>query len=85
MTNPNIMVVREPLCMTLVDLQQLQRIMVELYGLTFEECKGILKFVIKLDECEVVKEKKMESVTITLMNGALDTSLTEASLKYFSV
>lgn len=68
-----------------VDLQQLQRRMVEFYGLTFEECKGILKFVIKLDECEVVKEKKMERVTITLMNGALDTSLTEASSKYFSV
>ena len=44
-----------------------------------------MKFVIKLDECEVVKEKKMERVTITLMNGALDTSLNEASLKYFSV
>ena len=27
----------------------------------------------------------MERVTITLMNGALDTSLTEASSKYFSV
>ena len=60
--------------------------MVKFYGLTFEECKGILKFVIKLDECEVAKEKKMsERVTITLMSRALDTSLTEASSKYFSV
>ena len=44
--------------------------MVEFYNVTLEECKGVLKFVVKLDECEIVKEKKIERVTITLMNWA---------------
>ena len=68
-----------------VELQQLQRRMVEFYNITLEECKGVLKFVIKLDECEIVKEKKIERVTITLMNRALDPSTTKTSSKYFSV
>ena len=57
----------------------------EFYNITLEECKGVLKFVIKLDECEIVKEKKIERVTITLMNRALDSSITKTNSKYFSV
>ena len=37
-----------------------------------EECKGVLELVVKLDKCEIVKEKKIERVTITMMNWALD-------------
>ena len=66
------------------DLKHVQKRMIEFYGLMFEECKGILKFVIKLDECDIVKEKKSERGTIMLINRALDT-LIEASSKYFSV
>ena len=58
----------------------------EFYNITLEECKGVLKFVVKLDECEIVKEKKIERVTITLMNRALDhPSITKTSSKYFSI
>ena len=68
-----------------MELQQLQRRMVEIYNITFEECKGVLKFVVKINECKIVKEKKMQRVTITLMNRALDPSITKTSSKYFSV
>lgn len=54
-----------------MDLELLQRRMVEYYDISFEESGGILQFVIKMDECEFLKEKKMERVTITLMNRAL--------------
>ena len=67
-------------------MQQLQRRMVEFYNSTLEECKGVLKFIVKLEECEIVKEKKIERVTITLMNQTLDhPSITKTSSKYFSV
>ena len=45
----------------------------------------ILKFVIKLDESEIVKGQKMEHVSITLMNRALDPCVTSKDPKYFSV
>ncbi|MCO5559303.1 hypothetical protein L7F22_012899 [Adiantum nelumboides] len=44
-----------------------------------------LKFVIKLDECELVKETKVERVTITLMNRALDESISANDPRNFSV
>lgn len=68
-----------------VDLKQLQVRMVEFYGMNWEECQGCLKFVIKLDECEVIKEHKWERVTLTLMNRALDSSISEVNPSYFSV
>ena len=42
-------------------------------------------FVIKLDESEIVKGQKMECVSITLMNRALDPRVTPKDPKYFSV
>ena len=48
-----------------MELQQFQRRMVEFYNITLEECTGVLKFVVKLNKCEIVKEKKIERVTIT--------------------
>ena len=74
--------VYDPFNNIFVELQQLQRRMVEFYNITLEECKGLLKFVVKLDECEIVKEKKIERVTITLMNRALDSSITKTGSKY---
>ena len=68
-----------------VELQQLHKRMVELYNIILEECKGFLKFVVKLDACEMVKEKKIERVIITLMNRALDPSITITSSKYLNV
>ena len=53
----------DPLNNIFVELQQLQRRM-EFYNIILEECKGVLKFVVKLDECEIVKEKKIERLTI---------------------
>ena len=68
-----------------VDLKQVQKRMVEIYGLSFQERKGILKIVTKLDVCEIVKEKKIEIVMITLMNREVDTSVTMVDTNYFSV
>ena len=59
--------------------------MVQFYDMIQEECNGILKFVIKLDESEIFKGQKMERVSITLMNRALDPRVTPNDSKYFSV
>ena len=45
--------------------------MIRFYNLSLEEAQGVVKFVIKLDETEIVKCKKLERVSITLMNRAL--------------
>ena len=66
-------------------LERLQSTMVQFYDITQEECNGILKFVIKLDESEIVKGQQMERVSITLMNRALDPSVNPKDPKYFSV
>lgn len=57
----------------------------EFYDISFEETTGLLKFVIKMDECEIVKEKKVERVIIALMNRALNTRIKLGNSKYFSV
>ena len=46
--------------------------MVQFYDITQKACNAILKFVIKLVENEIVKGQKMERVSISLMNRALD-------------
>ena len=70
-----------------VDLETLQRYAVHFFDISQEECSGILKFVLKLvDECEVLKNKKLERVTtVTLMNRDLDLSITREDPRYFSV
>ena len=50
---------------------KLQQAMVQYYGVTPEECNGKLIFVLKLDECQVVKGQRLERVSVTLMNRAL--------------
>lgn len=67
------------------DLETLQRYAVEFFEISTEECGGVLKFVLKLDECEILKNRKMERVTITLMNRALDPSITKDDKRHFSV
>ena len=67
------------------DLEALQRYAVQFFSVTTAECCGVLKFVLKLDECELLKCKKMERVTITLMNRALDSSITKKDARFFSV
>lgn len=54
-----------------IDVIKLQQAMVRYYGITEEECDGKLIFVIKLDECQVVKGQRLERVSLTLMNRAL--------------
>ena len=54
-----------------LDLELLQRRMVDFYDIGLDEVNGLLKFVIKMDECEIINEKKVERVTVTLMNRAL--------------
>lgn len=44
-----------------------------------------LLFVLKLDEAEIVHAQKLERVSITLMNRALDPCIQPGSAKYFSV
>lgn len=44
-----------------------------------------LIFVLKLDEAEIVHAQKLERVSITLMNRALDPSIQTSSSRYFSV
>ncbi|MCO5552515.1 hypothetical protein L7F22_006027 [Adiantum nelumboides] len=68
-----------------VDLEALQRYAIHFFDINQEECGGVLKFVLKLNECEVLKNKKLERVTITLMNRALDPSITKEDPRYFSV
>lgn len=69
----------------------LQKAMVKYYNFISLETHGPLIFVIKLDECEVLKQKKMERITITIMNRALSPPLDangnidKESDKYFSV
>ena len=54
------------------DLQTLQKHMVKFYNISQCEVESKLIFVLKLDECEILKQKKTERITITLMNRALD-------------
>lgn len=54
-----------------IDVQTLQRAMIVYYGLTYEECQGQVVFVLKLDECQIVKGRRLERVSLTLMNRAL--------------
>ena len=67
------------------DLETLQRYAVEFFEISTKECGGVLKFFLKLDECEILKNRKMERVTITLMNRALDPSITKDDKQHFSV
>ena len=54
-----------------IDLLKLQDSMIRFYGLTQEECDSKFIFVLKLDECQVVKGQCLKRVSITLMNMAL--------------
>ena len=49
----------------------MQRRMVEFYNITHAERKGVLNFVLKMDECEILNEEKIERVAITLMDRAM--------------
>ena len=67
-----------------LDLELLQKRMVEFYNITFEECAGKLHFALKMDEGELLKQTKFERVTITLMNRALQ-NINIIDPSYFSV
>ena len=45
--------------------------MIRYYGITHSECNGKILFVLKLDECQVVKGQRLERVSITMMSRAL--------------
>ena len=57
-----------------INVETLQRAMIAYYGLTYEECQGQVVFVLKLDECQIVKGRRLERVSMTLMNRALKSS-----------
>ena len=40
------------------DLEPLQRYLVQFFKVTTMECSGVLKFVLKIDECELLKCQK---------------------------
>lgn len=54
-----------------IDMEELQKAMIQYYGLTLEETGGNAVFVLKLDECQVVKGQRLERVSLTLMSRAL--------------
>ena len=54
-----------------VDVEKLQECMIRYYGVTHSECNGKILFVLKLDECQVVKRQCLERVSITMMSKAL--------------
>ena len=62
-----------------------QKAMIRFYNLSHEEASGVANFVIKLDETEIVKCKRLERVSITLMNRELSTSQTIDTTEKFSV
>ena len=68
------------------DLQNLQKKMVRFYNITMAEVNGKLQFVLKLDECEILKQKKTEHITVTLMNRDLQSKSTNGNdVNAFSV
>ena len=58
--------------------------MISFYNLSHEEALGEAKFVIKIDEIEIVKCRKLERASINLMNRALS-KCTKENPSYFSV
>ena len=60
-----------------VDLKTLQRYAVHLLDMNWEESNGVLKFFLKLNKCKVLKNRRLKRFTITLMNKALDLSITK--------
>ncbi len=58
--------------------------MVELYNISHAETNGVLNFVLKMDECEILKDVKMERVAITLMDRAM-ANMPRDDPRYFSV
>ena len=54
-----------------VDIEKLQACMIRYYGVTHSECNGKILFVLKLNECQVVKGQHLERVSITMMSKAL--------------
>jgi len=58
--------------------------MVMFYDMIVAECNGLLKFVIKLDESEIVKGQKLGRVSITLMKCALSPTIAKNDPRYFS-
>ena len=57
-----------------MDLKKVQIAMVQLYGIGVSECNGKLIFVLKLDEAQILKGQKMERISISIMNRALEYS-----------
>ena len=65
------------------DLEALQMYAIQFFEANTMECSGILKFVLEIDECELLK--KMERVMISLMNRAIDPSITKKDARFFNV
>lgn len=54
-----------------VDMNTLLRFIIHFYDISTEKVDSKIVLVLKLDESELIKGQKMERVSITLMNGAL--------------
>ncbi len=67
-----------------MDLEMVQMRMVEFYNISHAETNGVLNFVLKMDECEMLKDVKMERVAITLMDRAM-ANMPRDDPRYFSV
>ena len=58
--------------------------MIKFYNISYAETNDLLNFVLKMDECEILKGVKMERVAITLMDRAMQNMPRDDS-RYFSV
>ena len=56
-------------------MEVLQQAMIKYYGITLEETGGNAVFVLKLNECQVVKDQILKRFSVTLMSRALKESL----------
>ena len=68
-----------------MDLKKVRMTMVKLYEMSIDECEGKLIFVLKLDEAQIKKSKKMERISISLMNRVLDYNVSKQDTPSYKV
>ena len=59
--------------------------MISFYIISHKEASSKAIFVIKIDDIEVIKFKKLERVSIAFMNRVLSTTIANNTAKKFSV
>lgn len=68
-----------------MDIKQIQIAMVKYYNIHENDCEGKLIFVMKLDEAQIQKCQKMERISISLMNKALEYSQGKLTSPHYKI